>query len=101
MSESDAGKTLGTDLISGKQTYPLIILMEKLPKKESARLARNLPESNPSEIASQMRALDVPDECSKEFMRRVSMAEKILQGYPAEGKKLNEFCAAMRKLKLG
>ena len=101
MSESDAGKTLGTDLISGKQTYPLIILMEKLPKKESARLARNLPEFNPSEIASQMRALDVPDECSKEFMRRVSMAEKILQGYPAEGKKLNEFCAAMRKLKLG
>ena len=29
MSEADAGKTLGTDLISGKQTFPLIILIEK------------------------------------------------------------------------
>lgn len=101
MSESVAGKTLGTDLISGKQTYPLIILLEKLPKKEAEKLARNLPGSNPASIASQMRALDVPSECSREFLRRINMAEKILEDYPVEGKKLNEFCAAMRKLKLG
>ncbi len=101
MSESDAGKTLGTDLISGKQTYPLIILLEKLPKRESDKLAKNLPNSNPADIALQMRDLDIPSECSKEFARRISTAEKILQKYQVEGRKLNEFCAAMRKLRLG
>jgi len=101
MSESDAGKTLGTDLISGKQTYPLIILLEKLPESESSALAQNLAQSEPQKIASMMRELNVPQECQIEFSRRITIAEDILKDYPREGAKLLEFCSAMRKLKMG
>jgi len=101
MTEEDAGKTLGTDLISGKQTFPLIVLMEKLPKRAAEALAKNLRLSDPASIAAQMKTLGVLEECSKEFIRRVSAAEKILEKYPQEGAKLLEFCGAMRKLKLG
>ena len=35
MSEKDAGKTLGTDLLSGKQTFPLIALIETMDDAET------------------------------------------------------------------
>ena len=96
MSEKAAGKTLGTDLTSGKQTYPLIVLLEKLPAKESACLAKNLPNEQPSKITEMMRSFGVPDDCQKEFARRVGRAEKSLEKFPSENRKLMKFCSAMR-----
>ena len=101
MSEKAAGKTLGTDLTSGKQTYPLIVLLEKLPAKESACLAKNLPNEQPSKITEMMRSFGVPDDCQKEFARRVGRAEKSLEKFPSENRKLMKFCSAMRALKFG
>ena len=101
MSEADAGKTLGTDLITGKQTYPLIILLEKLSAAESKKLAANLPCSSPEKIAEQMRRLNIAADCAKEFRRRVDAAEKILKNFPNENAGLLKFCAAMRGLKVG
>ncbi len=98
MSESDAGKTLGTDLVSGKQTYPLIALLEKLPKKESEALAKNLPTQNPEKIAEMMSELDVPGDCAREFSRRVSLAEKAISKFPETRENLMRFCAEMRGL---
>ncbi len=101
MSEEDAGKTLGTDLISGKQTYPLIVLLEKLPRGESARLAKNLPSSDPAEILDMIRRFDVAAECRAEFDRRLKLAESAVAKFADESGGLLKFCAQMRKLKFG
>lgn len=103
MSEKDAGKTLGTDLESGKKTFPLIVLLEKLRKKDAQKLSKELLSGSGDycEISQQMRELGVPRECEREFSRRVSLAEKTLAKHPEEGAKLREFCAAMRKLNVG
>lgn len=98
MSEKDAGKTLGTDLISGKQTYPLIVLLEKLPSKKSVALAKNLSTQNPKEIVDMMLSNDILADCKKEFLRRVNLAEKAISKFPKENQKLMKFCDAMRKL---
>lgn len=101
MSEEDAGKTLGTDLISGKQTYPLIVLLEKLPRGESARLAKNLPSSDPAEILDMIRRFGVAAECRAEFDRRLKLAESAVAKFADESGGLLKFCAQMRKLKFG
>lgn len=98
MSEADAGKTLGTDLISGKQTYPLIVLLEKLPSKKSASLAKNLSAQKPEDIANMMRENDVMADCKKEFLRRINIAEKAISKFPKENQKLMKFCDIMRRL---
>ena len=98
MSEADAGKTLGTDLISGKQTYPLIVLLEKLPSKKSVSLAKNLSAQKPEDIANMMRENDVMADCKKEFLRRINIAEKAISKFPKENQKLMKFCDIMRRL---
>ncbi len=100
MSESDAGKTLGTDLVSGKQTYPLIILLEKMPSSTSTKLAKNLPNESPEKIALMIRDFDVLKDCEKEFLRRIALAEKAINPFPKENAKLAKFCDAMRGLKI-
>lgn len=40
--ERQIGKTLGTDLASGKLTLPLLVLMERLPAAEQAELAAEI-----------------------------------------------------------
>lgn len=101
MSEEDAGKTLGTDLISGKQTYPLIVLLEKLPRGKSAKLAKNLPSSDPAEILEMIRRFGVAEECRAEFDRRMKLAESAVAKFGGGNAGLLKFCAQMRKLKFG
>lgn len=101
MSEADAGKTLGTDIASGKQTFPLILLLEKLSPRESAKLAENLTSVNPLDVAAKMRELGVPQECAREFYRRIGLAEKSISSFEKESEMLAEFCGAMRSLNIG
>ncbi len=102
-SEDELGKTLGTDLLSGKQTYPLILLLEKLDRKSASKLSKALRDSTASrdEIKAQMDKFGVMDLCKKEFLRRVGAARKILEAFPSEGKNLLLFCDAMDKLVSG
>lgn len=100
MSESAAGKTLGTDLISGKQTFPLIALIEKLSATEAARFVRSLPESDFADIRAKMTERGVLEECSKEFLRRISLAEKAMAPFPENGVKLMDCCAALRDMRI-
>ena len=101
MSESDAGKTLGTDLASGKQTFPLILLAEKLSPKQKKTILKNLEDANPLEITEKMRELKIPQECEKEFVRRINLAEKAIAPFKKESLMLAEFCTAMRSINLG
>jgi len=98
MSEADAGKTLGTDLISGKQTYPLILLIEKLSKSKVKSFVKNLPTSDFNSIRNMMLEYGVLDECSKEYFRRISLAEKALKPFDKHNANLLKCCKVMRSL---
>lgn len=99
MSEADAGKTLGTDLASGKHTFPLIALLEKLPEKRAKTLERSLGESDPEEILQMMRQFGAVKECEDEFLRRVDSAERAIEKFGDLSAPLKRFCVCMRKLK--
>ncbi|MBI5382157.1 MAG: polyprenyl synthetase family protein [Opitutae bacterium] len=60
--EQRIGKTLGTDLASGKITLPLFVLRDRLPPAESAALAAEIRGEQPPQLAlrlQQMRELGV------------------------------------------
>jgi len=48
--EGRMGKTLGTDLASGKMTLPLFLLLERLPQAERAALAEEISGSRPPRL---------------------------------------------------
>ncbi len=101
MSEKDAGKTLGTDLVSGKQTFPLIALFETMDAPRADVFAKNLSSQNPEEIIKMMKSSGVEKICAEEMERRIGLAERALGKFPGTADKLLEFCAAMRELALG
>ncbi len=100
MSEADAGKTLGTDLISGKQTYPLILLIEKLSASKAKSFVKNLQSYEFTDVRSMMCEHSVLQESSKEFFRRISSAEKVLLQFPEHNQKLLECCDVLRGMKI-
>ena len=73
MSEKDAGKTLGTDLVSGKQTFPLIALFETMDSERADGFAKNLSSQNPEEIIGMMKSSGVEKICA-ETQGEVSVA---------------------------
>jgi len=60
--EVQIGKTLGTDLASGKVTLPLFVLLERLPESEAEALRLEIGGRNPPQLElrlRQMRELDI------------------------------------------
>jgi len=99
-SEEEVGKTLGTDLLSGKQTFPLILLLEKLPAAKAKKLEKEISTAcaNPQAILDEMRARDIIALCKAEYIARIENAENILKKFGDQGDRLLNFCAAMRSL---
>src|SRR5690606_5558153 len=52
--ENRIGKTLGTDLLSGKLTLPLQLLAERLPEAERAVLLEEILGKRPPDLASRI-----------------------------------------------
>lgn len=98
MSETDAGKTLGTDLVSGKQTFPLIALMRTFPKDAAADFLRSLPDSDFATIRAKMTECGALETSEREFLGRISAAENALAAFPQFNAKLLECCAALREM---
>lgn len=65
--EKNIGKTLGTDLASGKLTLPLMLLLEKLPGAERAEVIEALHGERPLPLAA-----------SVERMRELGIAEGVV-----------------------
>lgn len=101
MTSKTAGKTLGTDLTSGKQTFPVILLLENRTAADARAFLDGMKASGAAAVAETMRAENVPQKCQTEFLSRVSRAEKLLAPHGRKAEKLLEFCAAMRTLKFG
>jgi octaprenyl-diphosphate synthase len=55
--EARIGKTLGTDLASGKVTLPLFILLERLPPAEAETLRGEIGGRNPAQLALRLRQM--------------------------------------------
>jgi octaprenyl-diphosphate synthase len=55
--EKRIGKTLGTDLASGKLTLPLFVLLERLPSAESALLTDEITGRSPPQPALRLRQM--------------------------------------------
>lgn len=85
--ESRIGKTLGTDLTSGKLTLPLFELIERLPKAEAAALTEELTGKRPPQLElrlRQMRDLEVFEAVAAAVEREIAAAASALQPWTAE-----------------
>jgi octaprenyl-diphosphate synthase len=55
--EKRIGKTLGTDLLSGKLTLPLLTLMDRLPASERVALQEEIRGAHPPQLALRLRQM--------------------------------------------
>lgn len=79
--EGRIGKTLGTDLATGKLTLPLMLLLEKLPPAERVELRQSLHEGRPLGLAAsveRMRELGVAADVVEAINRELGLARAAL-----------------------
>lgn len=85
--ESRIGKTLGTDLASGKLTLPLIVLSERLPAAERSALADEIlgqRSPQPALRLRQMSELGVFAAVAEAVSAEVTEAQASLAQYPSQ-----------------
>jgi octaprenyl-diphosphate synthase len=83
--EEKIGKTLGTDLASGKLTLPLFALMDRLPQGERAALSDEIAGHRPSQPALRLRQmvdLGVFDAVQASVAGEVNAARAALAEWP-------------------
>jgi octaprenyl-diphosphate synthase len=82
--EKSIGKTLGTDLASGKITLPLLKLLEHLSPAARAALIEEIQGNRPHDLANhlqQMREFGVFAAVAQEIHHELSIAENYLASY--------------------
>jgi octaprenyl-diphosphate synthase len=85
--ESRIGKTLGTDLASGKLTLPLLMLSERLPAEERARLHEEILGQRPPQAErrlQQMREFGIFSAVSASVSAEIAEARRTLAGFTSE-----------------
>jgi octaprenyl-diphosphate synthase len=85
--EKRIGKTLGTDLASGKLTLPLLVLLERLPAAEAAALVSEVSGERPPQLAlrlKQMNELGVFEAVAQAVNEEVEAATAALRAWSAE-----------------
>ena len=83
--ETRIGKTLGTDLASGKLTLPLLVLLERLPPAERAALTAELAGEHPPQLAlrlRQMRELGIFAVVTEAVHAEIAAATAALREWP-------------------
>ncbi len=78
-SEEKIGKTLGTDIATGKATLPLILLRDQLPSREAERLKSTLRGDREPEIVlwqSKLRELQVVETVQEAIYEEIRLARK-------------------------
>ena len=81
--ETRIGKTLGTDLVSGKLTLPLLELLERLPADEASALRAEIVGERPPQFALRLRQ-----------MRELAVFQVIAEAVQAE---LTDAAAALHE----
>ncbi len=98
LTEKDSGKTVGTDLLSEKQTLPVIILLSKLPKSKSCKISENMSAFSAGEIRDLMKANAVLKECGDIFDEELKKAKKAMRKFTGKNEALLEFCDAVNSM---
>lgn len=98
LTEKDSGKTVGTDLLSDKQTLPILVLLPKLEKNLAKKLTRDLPSCDPQEICALMKANNVVEDCAKIYDAEIEKARKTISKFSDKNEHLLKFCDAMSEL---
>jgi octaprenyl-diphosphate synthase len=85
--EKRIGKTLGTDLASGKLTLPLLALLERLPVGARAEVGAEILGSRPPQLSlrlRQMSELGIFDSVTASVQAEIGAAAAALQDWPGE-----------------
>ncbi len=85
--ETRIGKTLGTDLASGKLTLPLLVLRDRLPAAEATTLAAEITGERPPQLAlrlGQMRELGIFSVVADAVQAEIAQASAALAEFPAQ-----------------
>lgn len=85
--ERNIGKTLGTDLASGKLTLPLITLMQRLPEEDRQELTQEILGQLPAQLSmrlQQMNDLKVFDVVAEAVQAEVAAACSALEDWTDE-----------------
>jgi len=83
-SEEKIGKTLGTDIATGKATLPIILLRDRLPQEEAALLRDTLAGKNEADISmwqSKLAELDLVESVQEAIFREVQLARDAIASY--------------------
>lgn len=83
--ETRIGKTLGTDLASGKLTLPLLALLDRLPAAEAAALREEVAGERPPQLAlrlRQMRELAIFPVVAEAVQAEIAAATAALREWP-------------------
>ena len=83
-SEEKIGKTLGTDIATGKATLPVILLRDRLPPAEATLLRDTLAGKNEADISmwqSKLAELGVIDTVREAIFREVQLARGAITSY--------------------
>jgi octaprenyl-diphosphate synthase len=99
--ETRIGKTLGTDLASGKLTLPLFVLLERLPTGEAATLTAEVTGKAPPQLSlrlQQMRELGVYEAVADAVHAEIRAASAALAEWPdvASTPLLLELCTVLK-----
>jgi octaprenyl-diphosphate synthase len=100
--EQQIGKTLGTDLASGKITLPLHVLLERLPANEQAGLIEEICGQRPAQMSlrlRQMNELQVFPVVVASVHDEISAATAALESWPEQAPTvlLNQLCLILRQ----
>lgn len=85
--EKRIGKTLGTDLASGKLTLPLLTLLERLPASEAAALVGEITGEQSPQLRlrlKQMSELGVFEAVTRAVRAEIGLAAAALRNYPEQ-----------------
>lgn len=85
--EARIGKTLGTDLATGKLTLPLMLLLERLPAAERAQIVESLRAGRGWELAAsagRMRELGIAEGVAAAVEQEVAAAGAVLRPHAAQ-----------------
>jgi octaprenyl-diphosphate synthase len=85
--EKRIGKTLGTDLASGKLTLPLLALLDRLPATEARALSAEITGERPPQLALRLRQLEefgVFEAVAEAVQTEVAAARAALAPWPEQ-----------------
>src|SRR5687768_5821659 len=86
--EKRIGKTLGTDLASGKLTLPLLVLLERLPRTDADTLRSEIGGERPPQLPlrlQQMTELGVFGTVANEVQSEIAAAKAALRSWSNQG----------------